>query len=126
MRTPLFLLLVAMPLALPAADSGGLSVQVEDAMKAGRTNEALMVASQAVATQPNNAAAWFLRGTLLARLGNHTNAISDFSRAAELDPKPRVFQDRGVEHFRVGNFDKSIADFDKVINLVPEQAPHHW
>lgn len=126
MRLPLFPFFVALPLALSAADSGDLLRQVEDTMKAGRTNEALMLASQAVATQPNNAAAWFLRGTLLARVGNHTNAISDFSRAAQLDPKPLVFQHRGVEHFRVGSFDKSVADFDKFIELVPQQAPQHW
>ena len=122
----LLLLLMALPLTLGAADSGDLLRQVEDAMKAGRTNEALVLASQAVATQPNNAAAWFLRGTLLARAGNHTNAISDFSRAAQLDPKPLVFQHRGVEHFRVGNFDKSVADFDQFIDLLPQQAANHW
>ena len=126
MRLPLFLFLMAAPLVLHAAESGEMLRQVEDAMKAGRTNDALMLASQAVATQPNNAAAWFLRGTLLARIGNHTNAISDFSRAAQLDPKPLVFQHRGVEHFRVGSFDKSVADFDKFIDLVPQQAPQHW
>lgn len=121
---------VAISLSLPlmpgAAPSDGLLQQTAEAMKAGRTNEAIALATRAITAEATNAHAWFLRGLLHERTGNHTNAIADFDRAAQLDPKPLVFQHRGVEHFRVGNFDKSVADFDKFLQLAPQRAAHHW
>jgi len=108
------------------AEFEDLLKQTGEAMQAGRTNQALALATQAIDAQPTNAQAWFLRGRLHAHLQHHTNAIADFDRAAKLDPKPIVFQHRGTEHFRVGNFDKSVADFDKFIELAPTQAAHHW
>jgi lipoprotein NlpI len=100
--------------------------QTGEAIQAGRTNEALTLATRAIDAQPTNAQAWFLRGVLYSRMRSPTNAIADFDRAAKLDPRPIVFQNRGVEHFRAGNFDKSVADFDKFIELVPSQAAQHW
>ena len=108
------------------AEFEDLLKQTGEAMQAGRTNQALTLATQAIDMQPTNAQAWFLRGRLHAHMQNHTNALADFDRAAKLDPRPIVFQQRGTEHFRAGNFDKSVADFDKFIELAPTQAAHHW
>ena len=113
-------------LALAARGAEDLLKQAGAALQAGRTNEALALATRAIDAQPTNAQAWFLRGVFYERMRNHSNAIADFDRAAKLDPKPVVFQHRGTEHFRAGNFEKSVADFDKFIELVPNQAPHHW
>ena len=112
--------------AARAADFEDLLKQSGEAMQAGRTNEALKLATKAIDAQPTNAQAWFLRGRLHAHMQNHTNAITDLDRAAKLDPRPIIFQHRGTEHFRAGNFDKSVADFDKFIQLAPTQAAHHW
>ena len=108
------------------AEFEDLLKQTGEAMQAGRTNEALKLATRAIDMQPTNAQAWHLRGRLHAYLQQHTNAIADLDRAAKLDPTPLIFQHRGTEHFRVGNFDKSVADFDKFIELAPTQAAHHW
>ena len=112
--------------AARAADFEDLLKQSGEAMQAGRTNQALKLATKAIDTQPTNAQAWFLRGRLHAHMQNHTNAIADLDRAAKLDPRPIIFQHRGTEHFRAGHFDKSVADFDKFIQLAPTQAAYHW
>jgi lipoprotein NlpI len=121
-----FIVLTLVLLTVAARGADNLLQQANEAMRQGRTNEALTLATRAITLEATNAQAWFLRAMIYETLGRHTNAISDFDRAAELDPKPIVFQHRGVEHFRVGNFDKSVADFDKFIALSPQRAPHHW
>ena len=111
---------------LHSADLEELLKQTGEALQAGRTNQALALATQAIDAYPTNAQAWFLRGVLHEHTRRHTNAIADFDRAITLDPKPIAFQHRGTEHFRAGNFDKSVSDFDKFIELVPRQAAQHW
>jgi len=123
-RIVLFLALV-LPFAC-GAEPEDLLKQAAEAIQAGRTNEALTLITQAIDAQPTNATAWFVRGVVYSRMQRHTNAIADFDRAAKLEPKPIVFQHRGVEHFRAGNFEKSVSDFDKFIELVPSQAAQHW
>ena len=108
------------------AEFEDLVKQVGEAIQAGRTNQALTIATQAIDLQPTNAQAWFLRGRLHAHLQNHTNAIADLDRAVKLDARPIFFQHRGTEQFRAGHFDKSVADFDKFIELAPTQAAQHW
>jgi lipoprotein NlpI len=115
-----------LPTSLRGAEFEDLLKRTGEAMQAGRTNEALALVTQAIDMQPTNAQPWFIRGVLHSRMQLRTNAIADFDRAAKLEPKPIVFQHRGAEHFRAGNFDKSVADFDKFLELVPDQAPHHW
>src|SRR6058998_845963 len=123
----LVVILALLPLVLGAAEAGDLPKQASEAIKAGRTNEALSLATEAITKYPTNADAWFQRGALHERFGNHTNAIADYDRAAKLKPKAAtIFYHRAVEHFRVGNFGQSVADFDRYIELAPQQAPHLW
>jgi lipoprotein NlpI len=119
--TLLLLTLSAGPIA--AED---LLQQANQAMKLGRTNDALALASRAITLEATNAQAWFLRALINESLGRHTNALADFDHAAELDPKPIIFQHRGVEHFRLGHFEQSVADFDKFIAAAPQRAAQHW
>jgi lipoprotein NlpI len=119
-------LTLVLALTAAAAAEENLLQQANEAMRLGHTNEAITLATRAIARETTNAQAWFLRAMIYESLGRHTNAIADFDRAAQLDPKPIVFQHRGVEYFRVGNFDKSVADFDQFIALSPQRAAHHW
>jgi lipoprotein NlpI len=118
------LVLLTLTVGAPAAED--LLEQANQAMRLGQTNEALALVTRAITLEATNAQAWFLRGLMQESLGRHTNALADFDRAASLDPKPIVFQHRGVEHFRLGDFDKSVGDFDKFIALAPQRAAHHW
>jgi lipoprotein NlpI len=112
---------------LNGAETLDLLKQADDFIKAGHTNEALVLVMQATTNSPTNADAWFLRGVLHERLGDHTNAVVSYDEAAKLKPKAAtIFQHRGVEHFRLGNFEKSVADFDRYLQLAPQQAPGHW
>jgi lipoprotein NlpI len=120
-------LLLLLSLALGAGEAEDLLKQAGEAVRTGRTEEALTLATRATTNYPTNSDAWFLRGVLHERLGKHTNAVADYDQAVKFKPASAIiFQHRGVEHFRLGNFEKSVADFDRFLKLSPEQAAHHW
>jgi lipoprotein NlpI len=122
----IFPTLVVLALTASAGAAEDLLQQANQAMRVGRTNEALALVTRAITLEATNAQAWFLRGVMHETLGRHTNALADFDRAVQLDPKPIIFQHRGVQHFRLGQFAKSVADFDKFIALAPQRAAQHW
>ena len=39
---------------------------------------------------------------------------------------PRILQRRGTDHFFAGRIKESLEDWDRVVELVPQQYPHHW
>src|SRR5207248_7880466 len=68
-----------------------------------------------------------LRGAIYSFLRDPEDAIKDFDKALELDPKrAEAYQKRGIEHFKLGHIKESIADFDQYIKLRPDQEPQHW
>jgi lipoprotein NlpI len=124
---PCLAVLLLLAQLLNGAETPDLLKQADDSIRAGRTNEALALVTQATTKSPTNGDAWFLRGILHERLGDHTNAVASYDEAAKLKPKAAIiFQHRGVEHFRLGSFEKSVADFDRFLQLAPQQAPGHW
>jgi lipoprotein NlpI len=124
---PLIPLLLLLSLVSRAGEAEDLLKEASEAIRAGRTEEALALATRATSNYPTNGDAWFLRGVLHERLGKHTNAVADYDQALKFKPRTAtIFQHRGVEHFRLGNFDKSVADFDHFLELSPQQAASHW
>jgi lipoprotein NlpI len=116
---------------LTAADTSNMAAdllrQAKTAFSNGKHAEAVSLASQAIEKVPTNAAAYFVRGSILA--GNHESekALIDFDQALKLDPAlADAWQHRGVEHFKLGHIKESIADFDQFIALRPASAPYHW
>jgi lipoprotein NlpI len=114
---------------LPArADIGqDALIQAQKALSQGKTESALSWSNKAVALDPANAQAYFLRGVVEGTLARHNEAIADFSKTLELDPKAAdAYNRRGSEHFKLGHINESIADFDRFLKLKPEQEPGHW
>lgn len=92
-----------------------------------RMDEALRLASRAVALHPRNAAAYLFRGRVYEFQARHPEAVADFSRAIGLQPTlTEAYERRGAEEFRQGRVADSIVDFDRVVALQPAAGPVHW
>lgn len=62
-------------------------------------------------------------GKVLCQEGNDEGAISEFTKAIELDAKFfRAYGERGISHTNLGQYDKAIIDFDKAIEVNPNYA----
>jgi lipoprotein NlpI len=81
---------------------------------------------KAIELQPG-AAAHLYRGEVRSALDQHGEAIADFGRALDLDPKLHVaYHLRGRERFKAGQSAGSIADFDRFIELQPDHENECW
>ncbi|MBI1917517.1 MAG: tetratricopeptide repeat protein [Planctomycetes bacterium] len=71
--------------------------------------------------------AYLAHGRAYELLGRHKEAVADFTRAIELDPKAaEAFNLRGSEQFKLGHLAESLADFDRFLKLRPDAVPGHW
>jgi lipoprotein NlpI len=105
----------------------GLQFQARAAYAKGKPQEAVMLATQAIAVAPRNPRGYALRASLHAESREPGKAIADYDQAIQLDPlQPDAWQHRGGEHFKLGHIKESLADFDRFIELEPAQAPYHW
>lgn len=107
--------------------AGVLLEQARQSFAVGRHGEALQLASAAIAAEPDNARAYFLRARFYEEQCALTNALADYSQVIRLNKDlPEAWQSRGSTHFKLGRINESIADFDQFLKLVPRQEPHHW
>ena len=104
-----------------------LLVAAAEAFNAGRRDEALALAGQAIAADAKNLRARALRARMYSRLGRHAEAVGDLDEAIKLNPKAaELYNERGAEQFKAGKIEASIADFDKYIALAPDKERGHW
>jgi len=55
-------------------------------------------------------------------LGNYNQAIADYDKVIELDPKDsETYINRGRTYYYLGNYNQAIADYDKVIEFDPKR-----
>lgn len=93
----------------------------------GESDEAMALATQAIALEPLNPSGYFVRARFYKENREPAKAIADYDQAIKLDLRlADAWQQRGGEHFKLGHITESIADFDKFIELAPRQAPYHW
>jgi TonB family protein len=60
-------------------------------------------------------------------MGEYDEAITDYSKAIELNPKEStIFLSRGIAFFNRKNFNQAISDFDKVIELAPDESMAYY
>ena len=63
------------------------------------------------------------RGDAYGKLGQHTRAISDCTKAIELNPKlAEAYNNRGVAYGKLGQHTQAISDYNKAIELNPKYA----
>ena len=90
---------------------------------AGKYDEAISYADQAIQSDPNDAEAYNARGQALSYQGQQKKAISDLDRAIQL--KPYFFEaygNRGKAKTLLGMYDAAIIDQDIALKLSPNNA----
>ncbi len=67
------------------------------------------------------------RGSAYEELGDHLAAISDYSRAIELNPGCAVaYYNRGLANCKLGDFRQAISDYGKAIEINPEHSAAYF
>lgn len=80
-------------------------------------------ASFAAGQTPSTAKDYDSRGTDYGKQGKYDLAISDFTKAIQLDPQyVAAYNNRGVVYKKQGKYDLSIADFATAIQINPQFA----
>lgn len=86
--------------------------------KLGQYSSAIRLFNQAIALEPEFAAAYSLRGWSYFQQGLHAQAIADFDQAIALTPDDCLaFYRRGLAHWHRGQWQWAIQDFDQVLLL---------
>jgi Flp pilus assembly protein TadD len=66
------------------------------------------------------------RGIAYAEKGQYDQAISDFSKAIEINPRyGKAYNNRGIVYRLTGRYDQAISDFNKAIEINPMDAQTH-
>jgi tetratricopeptide (TPR) repeat protein len=100
-----------------------LRAQVPRQLKAGRRHlvnkeytAALREYNKAIEASPENAEAYFRRGSVLQAMGDVPHAIEDFDRAIDHDSRlAPAYLARAKIHTETGNLDLALADFEKLM-----------
>jgi len=77
--------------------------------------------------EKENADTYYKRADAGAEVGEYGQAIADYSKAIELDPRhaPAYFN-RAYAYGEIGEYDKAIANYSKVIELDPSDAQAYY
>ena len=110
-----------------------LRAAVPSHLKAGRRHlvnkeygAALREYNEAIENSPENAEAYFRRGSVLQAMGDLTHALEDFDRAIEHDSRlASAYLQRGKIHTEKGELDRALADFGQLMTYRPNDAEAH-
>jgi lipoprotein NlpI len=121
------MILLACTATMTAADVDDLVNKARAALKKGDVTAAFDASNKAVAADPKNVDAFFLRGEAYSRQRKYSEAIKDYDAALALDKTYLIAVDRrGSARFCLGMIDESIADFNTYLKAYPRQEPGHW
>jgi tetratricopeptide (TPR) repeat protein len=76
----------------------------------------------AVQHAPDNAEAWFQRGTVLLSQKTYADAVKDLDRSLALRPDPTAFATRGLANLLLGRNDRALADLNESLRLRPRHS----
>ena len=116
----------------PPPDPDVLAAKARAAVKAMEFEQALKHANQTLKAAPDHISATYYRAVAYDRLKRYEQAIADYTRLIELDPKLalsdtiRADDCRGDCRLKAGQMTEAIADFDNSLRRRPEVEPHHW
>lgn len=78
---------------------------------------------EAVKLNPDNARAYFGRGTAYNELTQHEQAIQDLNKAIELNPNnDMAYNNRGIAYQLLNQYERAIQDYNKALALNPNNA----
>ena len=87
--------------------------EAKELARRGEKDKALLRAIELTEEYPDNVSTWSLRSFIHALKSNYTHAISDISRAIDLNPESRFFFARGRYNFHLGNNQAAVKDFSE-------------
>ncbi len=74
-------------------------------------------------TDLNDAFAYNNRGVAYRSKGQYDQAISDFNKALEINPRyARAHYNRGNTYYQMGRYDQAISDYNKALEINPRHA----
>ena len=86
-------------------------------------DEQVQLYSEAIKLDPENAEAYFQRGTCYHKMKEYDLALHDYSQSIELNPKNVLsYLNRGIVNVRKGEFDRAMSDYLHAIDVDPKQA----
>ena len=95
----------------------------------GNYSEAVQLFNEALSRDPEQGIAYFYRGLIFAIINNYQEALKDFNRAIEIQPKEisldRIYDLRGNCHEDLGDREKAIKDYEKAIEINPSLVSAH-
>ncbi len=113
--------------AAEGVDAAALLRLGDAALKNGKPSEAVALAGQILAINPQEIRALLLRARAHEQSRDYARAVADYDLVLKSNTNAAMaYQRRGEAHFRLGNFKESINDFDRFIELMPAQSPQHW
>jgi len=65
---------------------------------------------------------WSANGYQQLKMGQHQEAVQEFTRAIEADPSSVAYTGRALAYTCLGDLEKAVADYDRAIELEPGQA----
>jgi tetratricopeptide (TPR) repeat protein len=76
--------------------------------------------------QPANGPVFLNRGVLLKKMGKHSEALSDYTRAIELLPGDKDgYYNRGILYVAMKRYPEALADYQKALQIDPDFAKAH-
>lgn len=109
----------------PSGPASGFAAGEQDKIKgaAGQYDKQLARYSALIKTMPDNAEAYFERGTIYAKLRRYREARRDLDAAIRLEAgKPKYYLSRAYALAMLGLYDNSLRDYDAAIRLDPGYA----
>ena len=117
---------VWLALALLLASSSLRADDVQDAarlLRAGQSQQALEQINKALAAAPNDARARFMKGTILAELGDSKEAADIFLKLTQDYPElPEPYNNLAVLYAAQGQYDKARAALERSLHTHPSYA----
>ncbi len=78
---------------------------------------------KAIEVEPDNASAWYNKGTALGKLGKLDEAIKAFDKAIEIEPDiASAWNNKSTALGKLGKLDEAIKALDKAIEIEPDNA----
>ena len=108
------------PAARPAIRRGVLPPR-PGVCRPGRARPAVADLTRAIALEPDNAAAYNLRGIVRADAGDLETALADFTAALDLNPEDYgALFNRGLTHLRRSDLPAALDDFNAALAIRPD------
>lgn len=115
-KAVLLLVLILVPGMVRAADVEILHREAVEAVKSGRTEEAVELLSRCIAQDPDNSRFYNDRGVALKRLGRLDEALSDYSKALAIrSDDVNALNNRGVVYIKQGKYAEAVEDFTRAL-----------